>query len=139
MVGDGLMFLVDTNIWLEVLLEQEKAEDARRFFAATDSILLSMTDFTLYSIGIILTRFNKDPLFEEFLADTLETSGVARIRLDTADLKQIVSIRSQFRLDFDDAYQYVAAEKYDLTIVSFDKDFDGTARGRKAPSKLLVS
>jgi len=44
------MFLVDTNIWLEVLLEQEKAEDAAKFFAAIDSDLLSMTDFTLYSV-----------------------------------------------------------------------------------------
>jgi len=28
MVG-GLMFLVDTNVWLEVLLEQERAAEAR--------------------------------------------------------------------------------------------------------------
>lgn len=105
------MFLVDTNIWLEVLLEQEKAEDAARFFAAIDSDLLSMTDFTLYSLGIILTRFNKDSLFEDFLADTLEASGVNRIRLDTADLKQIIPVRSRYGLDFDDSYQYVAAEK----------------------------
>ena len=98
-----------------------------------------MTDFTLYSIGIILTRFNKDPLFEEFLADTLEASGVTRIRLETADLRQIVPVRSRFGLDFDDSYQYVAAEKFDLTIVSFDKDFDKTARGRKAPAAILVS
>lgn len=133
------MYLVDTNVWLEVLLEQEKADDARRFFSATDSDLLSMTDFTLYSIGIILTRFNKDALFEEFLADTLEASGVTRIRLETADLKQIVPIHTQFGLDFDDSYQYIAAEKFDLTIVSFDKDFDKTARGRKTPAAILVS
>ncbi len=133
------MFLVDTNIWLEVLLEQEKAEDAARFFAAIDSDLLSMTDFTLFSIAIILTRFNKDSLFEEFLADTFEASGVNTIRLDTADLKQIIPVRSRFGLDFDDSYQYVAAEKYDLTIVSFDKDFDRTARGRKTPTQVSVS
>jgi predicted nucleic acid-binding protein len=29
----------------------------------------------------------------------------------------------------DDAYQYVAAERYDVEIVSFDNDFDGTERG----------
>ena len=42
----------------------------------------------------------------------------------------------QFSLDFDDAYQYVAAEKYGLTIVSFDNDFDRTERGRETSDRL---
>jgi uncharacterized protein len=57
--------------------------------------------------------------------------------LDTIDLKQLLTIRRRFRLDFDDAYQYVAAEKHNLTLVSFDSDFDRTARGRKTPDALL--
>ena len=43
----------------------------------------------------------------------------------------------EFNLDFDDAYQYTAAEKHDLTIVSFDADFDRTKRGRKTPWEVL--
>jgi len=43
----------------------------------------------------------------------------------------------KFNLDFDDAYQYAVAEKYDLTIVSFDVDFDRTERGRKTPGEVL--
>jgi len=31
----------------------------------------------------------------------------------------------------------LAAELNDLTIVSFDKDFDKTALGRKTPSQIL--
>jgi len=42
----------------------------------------------------------------------------------------------QFGFDFDDAYQYSAAEKYNLTIVSFDSDFDRTPRGRKTPAEI---
>jgi predicted nucleic acid-binding protein len=42
----------------------------------------------------------------------------------------------QFNIDFDNAYQYRAAEKYDLTIVSFDSDFDRTTRGRKTPVEI---
>ena len=45
-------------------------------------------------------------------------------------------LHERFGLDFDDAYQYVAAEKNDLTIVSFDKDFDRTERGRVPPSEV---
>ena len=41
-----------------------------------------------------------------------------------------------FRLDFDDAYQYVAAEKFDLALVSFDADFDRTDRKRMVPAEI---
>lgn len=36
-----------------------------------------------------------------------------------------------------DAYQYVAAEKQNLTIISFDKNFDKTKQGRKTPAEAL--
>lgn len=42
-----------------------------------------------------------------------------------------------YGLDFDDAYQYAVAEKHNLTLVSFDKDFDRTERGRKTPAEIL--
>lgn len=128
------MFLVDTNVWLELLLEQEKAGEVRQFLQAKEARLLVITDFSLYSIGVILTRLKKDTLFEDFLSDTIEDSGVGRIRLDSADLKELLGVRQQFQLDFDDAYQYVAARKYNLTLVSFDSDFDRTERGRNLPS-----
>ena len=136
MVG-RLMYLVDSNVWLELLLEQQRADDVRRFFHVIEARYLSLSEFSLYSIGIILTRLNKDAIFEEFLSDTVEDSGVGRIQLDTNDLKQVLTIRQRFRLDFDDAYQYVAAEKHNLTLVSFDSDFDRTERGRKTPEALL--
>jgi predicted nucleic acid-binding protein len=136
MVG-GLMFLVDTNVWLELLLEQEKSREVHQFFQVTEARLFAITDFSLYSIGVILTRLKRDNLFEDFLTDTIEDSGVRRIRLDTDDLKKLLSVRQKFNLDFDDAYQYVAAEKYGLTLISFDTDFDRTERGRKLPSQIL--
>lgn len=40
-------------------------------------------------------------------------------------------------LDFDDAYQYTAAETHDLTVISYDTDCDRTPRGRKTPSDFL--
>lgn len=132
------MFLVDTNVWLETLLEQKRAEEARRFFQNVEAGLLAITEFSLYSIGIILTRLKKDDAFEDFLSDTIEDSGVMRIRLDTPDLRELLAARKQFRLDFDDAYQYVAAVKYGYTLVSFDSDFDGTLRGKKTPAEVSL-
>jgi predicted nucleic acid-binding protein len=130
------MFLIDTNVWLELLLEQDKAGDVRQFLQAIEGRLLAITDFSVYSIGIILTRLKKDVLFEDFLSDTIEDSGVKRIYLDSTDLKKLLTVRKRFNLDFDDAYQYVSAEKYGLTLISFDSDFDRTERGRKLPSQI---
>jgi len=130
------MYLVDTNVWLELLLEQEKAGEVRRFLQATEAQLLSMTEFSLYSIGVILTHLRKDDIYEDFLSDTIEGSRVARVRLDTPELKELLAVCRRFQLDFDNAYQYVAAEMNDLTIVSFDGDFDRTDRGRKTPAQV---
>ena len=131
------MYIVDTNIWLELLLEQEKEADVRQFFQSINSPSLSITDFSLYSIGIILTKLKKYEVFEDFLSDTIEDSGVIRICLDTSDLKQMMTIQKRYQLDFDDCYQYIAAEKYDYTNISFDRDFDRTERGRKTPKEIL--
>ena len=49
----------------------------------------------------------------------------------------LAEMAPRFNLDFGDAYQYVVAERYGLTIVSFDSDFDRTERGRKTPKDLL--
>jgi len=133
------MYLVDSNIWLELLLEQERAEEVRQFLQTVEASNLSITEFTLYSIGIITTRLNKEDVFETFLSDVLEHSGVRRICLSASDLKRVLFARREFRLDFDDAYQYVAAEKNDLVLVSFDSDFDETDLGRKTPAEVLAS
>jgi len=44
----------------------------------------------------------------------------------------------RYNLDFDDAYQYITAEKNDLTLVSFDADFDRTERGKKSPEVIYM-
>ncbi|MBS3948445.1 MAG: type II toxin-antitoxin system VapC family toxin [Dethiobacter sp.] len=130
------MYLVDTNVWLELFLEQEKAAEVRRFFQQVEARLIAITEFSLYSIGVILTRLKKDEVFVDFLSDTVEDSGVMRIRLDAADPRQALAVRKQYQLSFDDAYQYVAAVKHEYTIISFDADFDRTQKGRKMPDMV---
>ncbi len=52
-------------------------------------------------------------------------------------MERLVAVIDHFELDFDDAYQYVAAEMYDLELVSFDGDFDRTERGRITPGEIV--
>ena len=57
------MYLVDTNIFLEGLLGQDRAAEVQSFFQSIDWSTISMTDFSLYSIGIILFKLKKFTLF----------------------------------------------------------------------------
>ena len=132
-----MTFLLDSNIWLELLFDQERAEEVRRFLETTPMAQIAISEFSVYSIGIALARNRLEDAFVQFISDTLEGTALDRIRLDTTDLKEIMNVRKRFRLDFDDAYQYVAAEKHNLTLVSFDTDFDRTDRGRKTPADIL--
>ena len=129
--------LLDTNVWLEMLLRQERSAEARSLLEAIPLAEVTITDFSVHSIGIILTNARKDEDFGKFLSDVLQGTPITEVRLAHVDLSRLLDVRKQYRLDFDDAYQYVAAEKHDLTLVSFDADFDRTERGRKTPADIL--
>lgn len=131
------MYLVDTSVWLERLLEQERFNEVRRFLNSTETSQIFLTDFSFHSIGLILTRLNKSTLLLNFVQDTLLEGAVSLVHLAPEDTQAIVAAMQQFRLDFDDAYQYVAAGKHSLALVSFDSDFDRTERGRKTPQAVL--
>jgi predicted nucleic acid-binding protein len=137
MAGGGLMYLLDTNILLELLLDQEKADQVERFLRRLSPNHLYLSECALYSLGIILFRRRHHNVFLRAVQDLLVTGGMGLARLEIEDMQDIVQAAQKFRLDFDDAYQYVAAEKYDLIIVSFDGDFDRTERGRKTPADIL--
>ena len=130
------MYLVDTCVWLEELLVQEKIPEVDDFFDKVNPQLVHITDFSLYSIGIVLSRLKKYELYEDFLSDTMIDSGVRKLQLNILDLKRVLFNEREFKLDFDDAYQYTAAEKLNLTLVSFDSDFDRTERGRKPRARF---
>ncbi|CUQ68284.1 PIN domain-containing protein [Candidatus Nitrospira inopinata] len=131
------MYLVDTNLVLEVLLRQAKSEEVKRFLERAPSEQLFLTEFSLYSLGILPIRRNLHDVFLRAVEDLLFTGGLTLLRLAPADLADVARRSKQFGLDFDDAYQYVTADKYNLVIVRFDADFDRTARGRKTPQAVL--
>jgi predicted nucleic acid-binding protein len=100
------MYLIDTNIWLELLLEQERSKECKIFFEKIDSKLLFISEFSLYFIGVILFKLKKESVFDDFL-EYLFKSEISIARLLLKDMKQLVLIKQKLNLDFDDAYQYV--------------------------------
>jgi predicted nucleic acid-binding protein len=132
------VYLVDTNLWLERLLDQVRSEEVGRFLTRVAPESLFITDFSFHSIGIVLDRLQRPDVLLDFVRDVFVEGGVTMIHLEPEDTSRLVEIISETKLDFDDAYQYAAAEKNDLNIVSFDSDFDRTERGRRMPAQIAV-
>lgn len=132
------MFLVDTSVSLEILLQQEGHEGARRFLERAPSGTLFVTEFTLYSIGLILDHEGRSEAYPSFLRETVNRGSVGRIRLSLDNLAKIPDVMERLGLDFDDAYQHVAARQADAEVVSFDDDFDATPAGRRSPNEALA-
>ena len=130
-------YQLDTNILLEFLLDQEKADDVERFLSVVPHESLFVTEFSVHSVGVLLLRRKLHAGFVRFVDDLLVTGAITMIRLETEDLLSVSKTAELAGLSFDDAYQYVAAEKHNLTLVSFDADFDRTERGRKTPAEIL--
>jgi predicted nucleic acid-binding protein len=131
-----MKLLVDTNVFLEILLSDSRSDEAREFLGNSNGHELFVSDFALHSIGLLLLRRKAPEVFVQFLDDTIDAIGVKMVSLTEQELRTVVNNASAFDFDFDDAYQYSVAEKYDFTLISFDTDFDRSKRGRKSPADV---
>ena len=59
------------------------------------------------------------------------------ITLTPTDMQKLIDYSKKFNLDFDDSFQYTLAKNNDLTIVSYDSDFDNTDLIRNTPNQLI--
>lgn len=114
------MYLVDTNIFLEILLGQKK-KIACKDFLEEHIGSLNISDFSLHSVGVILFRYGKEDMFQNFLDDVL--SNIEILSLPGGSYHNVVHNKKNLNLDFDDSYQYSVAKNYGLTIVTLDNDF----------------
>jgi predicted nucleic acid-binding protein len=129
--------LLDTNIFLEIILSQEKAEEAKVLLLKSAQHEFFITDYSLHSIGLLLFRRKQHEAFRAFLDDVLVNGGIGLLSLLPDEMETVILASQKFSLDFDDAYQYAAAARYDLVLVSFDTDFQRTDKGHKMPSDVL--
>ncbi|MEE9429574.1 MAG: PIN domain-containing protein [Melioribacteraceae bacterium] len=116
----ALVYLLDTNIFLEILLKQEKSDICKTFITShSDQIFIS--DFSLHSIGIILFRHKSHDIFNDFIRDMI--SKIRILNLPSSEYGKLFHSSTKYKLDFDDFYQYIIAKQYDLQIVTMDSDF----------------
>lgn len=117
----AIKYLIDTNVFLEILLNQEKKELCKK--CLTDRFgEIAISDFSLHSVGMILFRNKKFELFNSFVNDVL--SQIEILTLRNKQYLEISQIAKKFNLDFDDAYQVTIASVRNLIIITMDKDFE---------------
>lgn len=113
-------YLFDTNIFLEILLDQSKKDIAKKVL--TDNIdSLFISDFSLHSIGVILIKQKQFKTFNNFLFDIIP--HVTILSLEKEKYSDLNLLSEKYSLDFDDSYQVVIAKENNLEVLTMDKDF----------------
>lgn len=115
-----MSFLVDTNVFLEILLDQPGRAKCEQFLQQNISAL-AITDFSLHSIGVIALRRQQAKLFSDFLADSLP--NLELLHLDRVGYPAVAHAAQAFGFDFDDAYQFTLAKAHGLAIATQDQHF----------------
>lgn len=82
------MYLVDTNVWLEALLDQERSQDVRLFLTAVPSSDLHITDFAFHSIGLVLSRLHRPDTFLRFVEDLFVDGSTTLIHLTPEEMRR---------------------------------------------------
>ncbi|MBS7626748.1 type II toxin-antitoxin system VapC family toxin [Candidatus Bathyarchaeota archaeon] len=134
------MYLVDTNIFLEVLLSRSKKDECERFlnYLKEGKKLGVITDFSIHSILVIMEGLGRRRELKIFLRGLSAYRGLTVYTTTLADEINAVEISYENNLDLDDAIQYVVALTLEVHgIISFDKHFDRLRIPRIDPSAIM--
>jgi predicted nucleic acid-binding protein len=133
------MYLLDTNIWLERLLGQPKANQVGQLLGLISSDEIFITDFAFHSLCVILIRLKKQQALLNFVQDLFIDGDVSLVSIPPDKTPELVKTMRQHKLDFDDAYQYIAAKLHGLTLITFDKDLKRRPLGGRTPAQVIAS
>jgi predicted nucleic acid-binding protein len=112
--------LIDTNAFLEILLNQQKAAICSSYLQSNRQYSC-ITDFSLHSIALICSRQKIHLAFITFLNDVVQVFEV--LSIEPSKLTEVIKQSQLTTLDFDDAYQYTSAIQNNLEIATIDQDF----------------
>jgi len=135
------MYLIDTNIFLEVMLARPKRRACTGFLGLvkTGREKAAVTDFTLYSIMIILHSAGKLRELDRFLRSLSAYKGLTLYATSLDDKVAAVELADRKEFDIDDAVEYASAVSIGAKgIVSLDRDFDRREIPRIDPSSFAA-
>lgn len=133
------MYLVDTNIFLEILLARSRKEECKKFLLQLRDGKKAglVTDFTVHSIIVVMDNMNKLTELRTFLSSLTAYRGLHVRNTNLVDEIKATEIAVQNKLDMDDAIQYATALITNAeAIVSFDEHFSNLKIPRKEPRQI---
>jgi uncharacterized protein len=128
---------VDTNIFVELLLGQERAQECKSLLDEIEQgrIDAVLSHFSLHAIEATIRSPRK---LSEFLKNIEISRGLEIFDTSLSDEQSIAVLSSEIGLDFDDSVQfYIARRTGSSAIVSFDRHFDGQGIPRREPIQIL--
>ena len=130
--------LIDTNVFLEVFLNQDRATDCSNFLEKVDRGELQgfVTDFTIHSLAVVLERAGKGDSLRGVFASLSAFQGLTLLHASLLDHSEIALLATEIGLDFDDAYQAYFAQRTNMPVISFDRHFDRVGE-RREPADFL--
>lgn len=135
-------YLLDSNIFLEVELGQERAEACsktlRRFLTAEMEGVV--TDFSVDTIVIVMENYGKGwDEIRRFLSSLLAYKGLHVYFCTLLDRVRATTHMRDHGLDFDDALTLEAMRANGMEeIISYDGDFDPVPKVRRVEPEVLV-
>jgi len=133
------MYLVDTNIFLEILLARSRKEECKKLLSQLrdGKTTAIVTDFTVHSIIVTMDSLNKLTELRTFLLSLTAYKGLHVHNTSIIDEIKATETAIQNKLDMDYAIQYTTALATKAeAIISFDKHFSNLNIPRKEPRQI---
>ena len=120
------MYLIDTNIFLEVLPARQNKDGCLSLLRKIEDneVKAVATSFTIHSIEVIMANSGKLKELGVFLGNIKELKGLSIYYTTIAEEREALEIIEREGLDFDDAVQAYVANRLEAAVISFDKHFD---------------
>ncbi len=122
------MHMLDANIFLELQLDQERADECERLLLAVQKgkVDALLTDLVLDSILIVMEDKGKSPSdLETFILSLSSLKGLQFYVLTLLDRLEATRIMKRSDLDFEDSTLVRVARKVRAeSVISFDKHFE---------------
>jgi predicted nucleic acid-binding protein len=133
-------FLIDANIFLEVIFRREYWPASMQFLnrVAAGHSTAFISAFELHGIEALLSHRNQFTALDRFLRGVESSRGLSVYYSTVREEHEALQYTKQFSLDFDDSLQYAIAKTLNLTLVSYDHDFDCTNLTRREPQDLIA-
>ena len=127
---------VDTSVFIELLLDQDKAKESGSLLnaIAQDRLEAVVSHFAVHAIEAMLPSQK----LSSFLKDVETSKGLTVYETTISDEQSVAILSGKIGLDFYDSIQYYVAKRTSsAAIVSLDKRFDGCAIPRREPIQIF--